>query len=229
MGEEGLKLGEQELSESQILYTDLDDLYTMYKNTVLNVSGTRFLHGVHPQITAILHRARDHAVDELGEYGVDVPEPDIEYAPAMKGAHYEEGTMRVGEPGRCDRPYYLVTELSHEMLHEYLRDELGVTEYTAREEGLMQVWNLHQDDVIGYDTTDRLTTNQDAFDESEVQERLDDMRTVYNESQEMPDGFGDDIYQYTRWFLGLYEEFDGTRKEKMQHTLDFGFDVLGED
>jgi hypothetical protein len=225
-----IQLGMSSLAPSQVAYLDLEELNKLYEHAVLHISDVADLHDVPDQIDEIVERGVDDALVLLDGHGVDLERPDARYNPGMQGAGYaDDGVLEVGRSGRCNRPYYLVTELSHEMLHHYIREEGVADEYTAMEEGMLQVWNLHVDDVIGYDTTDRLTRFKDNFDGGEAAERLDDMRIQYNTHKEIPDGFGDEVYDYACRFLGMYDEIDGTRTEKMDDVLKFGVTVLSEE
>ncbi|MDY6771422.1 MAG: hypothetical protein SV186_05740 [Candidatus Nanohaloarchaea archaeon] len=207
-----LVLGEQTLSTTFLMEMELDTLSMLYEHAVTRVEDTAELTGVHEEMEEILDEAAERASEELARYGVDL---DIEarYNPRLQGGKWaDDGAVEVGGPGRCDRPYRLGTEITHEALHGYAEEQRDADHYTAREEGLMQTWNLYYDDVIE--------------SEEEREEHLDDVRRVYNEHGSMPEGFGDEIYEYAQRFVAMYEEVDGDPEERMEEVLDTGMGLL---
>lgn len=216
MGDEGLTLGPQELSEGMLPYMELDELQTLYEGALRHVPHTGHLDGIHREMDAILGLAAEHARSDVAAAGIDVDPVEARYVPGLDGARYatDDGVLEVGGPGVMDRPYYLETELSHELLHHHLREHYGVDDYTPEEEGVMQAWNLYHADIIG---------TEDAA------HWLEEARTAYNEHDGFPDGFGDTVYEEAQNTLETYHDVHGAPEERMETALTAAFTALTED
>lgn len=230
---EGLNIGTQSMDRSMLPFLPLEDLHRIYTTQTKVIEDVRDAGGVGNEVHAIVAEAAELAREELRTVGVDVEPYEAIYSPEIDGAKPVEGrsdAIKVGQPGRCDRPYYLVTELSHEMLHQYIEHELGIENdepaELAREEGLCQVWNLYRDDLLTLDEDDgRVTAVYDDYADGAIDARLDDMRQVYN--KHMMDGYGDQIHWYAERFVDMfYNELEGNEEERMEQLLDYGFDVV---
>jgi len=208
-----LPLGaKQRLTESYILDMELSTLATMYEFAVMDIADTAELAEISEHMEDLTDHIADRAEEELAEYGFD-RDIEVRYVPELQGAKWaEDGVVEIGQSGRVDRPYCIGTEVTHEALHGLAEDERSVDEYTAREEGLMQTWNLHYEGHIE--------------SEDERTEYLEDMREVYNDSSLTPEGFGDEIHAYAERFVQLYEEAEGEPEERMVETIETGMDLL---
>lgn len=208
-----LSLGEeQELPRTYLLDMELSTLSEMYEFAVMDVDDTEALRGVADDMAEVLDVAADKAETELAEYGID-RDIEVRYVPELQGAKWaEDGVVEIGESGRMDRPYVLGTEITHEALHGLAEEERSADRYTAREEGLMQAWNLHHEG--------RMESDADRT------EYLEGMRQVYNDSSLTPEGFGDEIHSYAERFVQMYEAAEGTPEEKMAATIDDGMQLL---
>lgn len=222
MGEEEFELAGQSLNPRRIKYLDLEELHKLYGHATVDIPNTSHLSDVHGDIQQILEYSRDYGLDVLADHGIEMNEPDIRYVPFIEGARWNEGTVEIGQDGRGEHPYNLGTEVTHEMLHGYVRSVLGVSEYTPREEALMQVWNLYHDDVIGYDAEDRITDVREDYEDGEGYERLNAVRDRYNEHPSMTEEFGEEIFEYADHFMALYDELEGSRENRMKAVLEYG-------
>lgn len=208
-----LPLGaKQRLTESYILDMELSTLATMYEFAVMDVADTSELAEIGDHMDDLTAHIADRAEDELSEYGID-REIEVRYVPDLKGGRWaDDGVVEIGKSGRVDRPYCIGTEVTHEALHGLAEEERSAEEYTAREEGLMQTWNLHYEGMIE--------------DDEQREEYLEGMREVYNDSSLTPEGFGDEIHAYAERFVQLYEEAEGEPEDRMAETIETGMDLL---
>lgn len=217
MGDEALTLGPQELSEGMLPYMELDELQMLYEGAVRHIPHTGHLERVHDEMDTILGLATEHARADLKATGIDVEPVEARYVPRLDGARYDDvaDALEVGGPGVMDRPYYLETELSHELLHHHVRAEHGVEDYTPEEEGVMQVWTLYHADVI---------------DDGEERARwLDEARRAYNEHAGFPDDFGDRLYDRAEDTIATYLAADGAPADRMGAALHDAFTGLTKD
>ncbi|MDY6777525.1 MAG: hypothetical protein SVU32_02575 [Candidatus Nanohaloarchaea archaeon] len=210
--DEELRLGEQVLTTSYLGEMELDTFYAIYEGAVTRIDDTSDLGQVHEEVQAVMDLAGERAEETLAAHGIEM-EADVRYSPELRGGRWaDDGVVEVGRPGRVDHPYRLGTEITHELLHGYAEAHREADRYTAREEGLMQTWNLYHDDLIQ--------------DSEERESYLEDVRRVYNDHNLMPEGFGDEIYEYARHFVAMYDNADGDGQERMESVLETGMDLL---
>lgn len=211
---EELTLGPQSISEGMLQYMELDELQTLYEGAIRHVPHTGRLETVHSEMQELLGLAADHARADVEAVGIDVGAAEARYVPSLSGARYDDeaDALEVGGPGVMDRPYYLETELSHELLHHHVREAHGVEEYTPEEEGVMQVWSCYHADVID--------------DEAERERWVDAARAAYNEHGGFPDGFGDTLYEQAQETLKQYDNAPGSREDRIGVALRDAFATL---
>lgn len=167
--------------------------------------------GQDEEMDAVLDQALDVALETMEGHGLAFSEePDTSYDPEMNGAGFEdrdgENRVEIGRPGRIDKDYGLLEEMTHELIHGHLRTEQGVETYTPREEALTQVWNLYWEGSIE--------------DGEERADQLQQVQQAYNEEETMPEGFGDDIRKHADRFLAMYDEdMVGSPTRKMTELL----------
>lgn len=192
----------------------LYDFDRAYKTAVHDLDDPMYAHAVQQGAHALLEAAADYGDEKLAALGVEPGDPDIYHVTSELGVTTTvDGPMLVGSAGSTEREFNLSTVMAHEKFHHHVMHVQGVEEYTAREEAMSKILDLHWMGVLD--------------DEERREEVLQEERELYNNAVDasVPSGFGDRLYKQANNFIAVMEkDREGLGEEGVRDIIQFYFD-----